>query len=355
MRFSVLTYNVLHSFGATRLLRGRAPGTWAHDRLQRVAELVSSLAPDVACLQEVDAKAHEELARALGDDFVCAAEMRNDQLPPKDGIAIFVRKSRFEVVSVHQSRLRDTLVHHVPDYETIRGRAFGMAAAFWRELQEKLNMSLVVRLREAPGHDSSNQEVVIGNSHLFWDPKYPDLKLLQAFLYSREVVRLGAGAPLILTGDLNSVPELPDGNMSGVYELLSKGVVHPLHLHHPVMLRRAVGILKGVTKADVPELTTVPFRSAYRDVFGMDGPITNLSRDFRGCLDYIFYNGKPQLSGIVGTDVGPSSERAQLQLIGARPLPSVEMLRGAMFPSAEHPSDHLPLLAHFDLVTAPAE
>eukprot|EP00971_Amphidinium_carterae_P269001 5336659-Amphidinium_carterae.1 len=35
MKLSVLGYNVLHSHGASRLLQGRMPGPWAHDRMQR--------------------------------------------------------------------------------------------------------------------------------------------------------------------------------------------------------------------------------------------------------------------------------------------------------------------------------
>lgn len=345
MRFRVLTYNVLHAQGAKRLLRGRNPGAWSSDRLQRAAELVRRLEPDVACLQEVDDAAFAELERALGDDFTCAARMTNEGLPPKDGVATFVRSSRFEVASAHHLRIRDVVTKHAPQYEASRAGA-GFAAAFWRELHEKLSLAVAVRLRPTEG-GAPRAEVCVATTHLFFDPKYPDLKLMQAYLLQRELDDIGRGAPCILAGDLNSTPHSEDGgDLSGVYALLTKGFVPPSHPHHPVALRRSVGILTGVVPKDVPELRASVYHSAYAESLGEE-PVTNISRDFRGCLDYVLYRSEP-----VGGRASGNSPGASLRLAGVEAVPVCEELGArSLMPSAVHPSDHFPLVADFELVS----
>lgn len=269
MRFSVLTYNVLHTAAAARLLRGRAGEavSWVSDRLPRAAEQVARLDPDVACFQEVDPAAESALERALGIDYERVVH-RNEELPPKDGCAIFVRRSRFEILGSHSFRLRDTAPTHVPRHEEMRGRGFSLAAALYRELHEKLNLAVALKLRakmpaEGSGSSGTSQapELCVSTSHLFWDPAYPDLKLLQAFLLARE---LECYAPesnaSLLVGDLNSTPVIEgqgfgSGAFSGVYDLLTRGSLLRTHPHHPCVMRRGSGLLRGVSADDVPELS----------------------------------------------------------------------------------------------------
>eukprot|EP00811_Abedinium_folium_P034349 NODE_7237_length_1597_cov_4.683673.p1 GENE.NODE_7237_length_1597_cov_4.683673~~NODE_7237_length_1597_cov_4.683673.p1 ORF type:complete len:379 (+),score=124.84 NODE_7237_length_1597_cov_4.683673:310-1446(+) len=371
MRLVVLSYNVLHTHGAQRLLAGGPPVPWSYDRLRRVAELVSAAKPDIACLQEVDAKAHSELARALGDGYECAGELRNEQLPPKDGCAVFVRRDRVEVVEAHTFRMRDSIPRHAADFVEVKAGA-GMAAALWRELTEKLNVAIALRLRLWPrvgdhaepareggggaaatsGGSGGSAELVVATSHLFWNPVHPDLKLLQAFLLARELESFASASPIILAGDLNSTPKLEPElghGASGVYELLTEGRVLPSHPHHPVTLRPTSGILRGVLPSDVPELSVTPFLSAYREAHGVEGPVTNASLHFTGCLDYILY--RDALRGGASAD-GDSNDvgdgTAELSLVGVRPLPTKKALRLPL-PSVEHPSDHLPLVAEFEV------
>ncbi|CAE7805129.1 ccr4 [Symbiodinium sp. CCMP2456] len=327
MRFSVLSYNVLHSAAAKRLRSRQSPpaqGFWA-DRLQRAAELVSRLAPDIACLQEFDPAAKETFERYL-QGYRCAVILQNEDLPPKDGCAIFLR-SDLVVTKTHSFRIRDAVERHFPASLDIRGTA-GLAAALWRELHEKLSVAVAVEIAD----ETSGRKLCISTSHLYWDPRYPDLKLLQAFLLARELETVAA-TELILAGDLNSTPladgrSSGEGDLSGVYELLVTGRVSALHPHHPVRMRPGSGILRGVGTKDVPDLRVSPFHSAYKEALGCEQAVTNLTKDFQGCLDYILYRG------------------TGLQLRGVRPLP--EQLPEQL-PSEEHPSDHLPLYADFEL------
>lgn len=340
-RLSVLSYNVLHDFGAARLLRPRGSGgvlpPWAKDRAKQAAKLVQQLQPDIACLQEVDDVAERALGDVLGETYVTAATMRNDSLPPKDGCSLLVRRDRWEVLEAHQFRMRDTVVKHFPAVEEIRSRAAGMTAAFWRELHEKLSMGVAARLQLA---DGSGRQLCVATTHLFWNPLYPDLKLLQAFFLARELEVFAAGCPLVLAGDLNSTPYTSTGSaLSGVYALLTQGEVPVAHPDHPVVFRPSSGILTGISPSDVPALTVAPFKSAYREALGAEGPVTNAARDFRGCLDYVLYR-----------DALEGARRSVLTLQGARALPTdAEVAARLPLPSSEHPSDHLPVMAEFEL------
>lgn len=331
MRFAVLSYNILHSFGASRLQRlSRAHGPWAHERLHRVAQLILARQPDVVCLQEVDATGLAELERALGGQgYTLAGELRNESLPPQDGCATFVRGGCFDVAAVHPFRLRDRLSCFLPGLDA---PGMGLALALRREVHEKLNLAVAVQLRPR----GRGTGFWVATTHLYWNPKYPDLKLLQAFMLSRELEAIAGGDPVVLAGDFNSTPQSAAGDASGVYALLTSGFVDPVHSDHPVSVRRASGILQGVSTSHVPRLEVTPFKSAYLEALGMEGPVTNASREFVGCLDYIFH--RP------GKDTG-------LRLVEVEPLPSESSLRPQLpLPSAEHPSDHLPLQATFDLL-----
>lgn len=263
MRFSVLTYNVLHSMGAKRLLRGRPTQSWAVDRLQRAAEEVRRLSPDVACFQEFDEAAEEAFTRNL-EGYSCAAVLRNEALPPKDGCGIFLRKT-LRATQSHSFRLRDVAERHFPDAANLRGGA-GFAAALWRELHEKLTLANAVEVSVESG-----RKVWISTCHLYWDPRYPDLKLLQAWLLERELSALSGGKPLILAGDLNSTPLLdgrsqgPKGaELSGVYELMTRGRVDVQHPHHPVLLRPGTGISPVYGRRTCRSSKSNPFKAQPR-------------------------------------------------------------------------------------------
>ncbi|CAL1146736.1 unnamed protein product, partial [Cladocopium goreaui] len=242
-----------------------------------------------------------------------------------DGCGIFLRKT-LRATQSHSFRLRDVAERHFPDAANLRGGA-GFAAALWRELHEKLTLANAVEVSVESG-----RKVWISTCHLYWDPRYPDLKLLQAWLLERELSALSGGKPLILAGDLNSTPLLdgrsqgPKGaELSGVYELMTRGRVDVQHPHHPVLLRPGTGILAGVRPQDVPEFQVESFQSAAQEAGGE--VTTNISADFRGCLDYIFYRGDG------------------LRLLKTK-WPQADALS---LPSEDHPSDHLPLLAEFEL------
>eukprot|EP00913_Durusdinium_trenchii_P012084 g11349.t1 len=160
----------------------------------------------------------------------------------------------------------DVVERHFPAALELR-RTAGLSAALWRELHEKLTLAVAVDLDCEDG-----RKLRVATSHLYWDPRFPDLKLLQAFLLDQELSDFTGG--LILAGDLNSTPLLDgrssgEGVLSGVYQLLTQGDVEVLHPHHPVQMR----------PKDVPEFRISPYRSAAVEARGAEAA-TNASADF---------------------------------------------------------------------------
>lgn len=62
-----------------------------------------------------------------------------------------------------------------------------------------------------------SEPILVATAHLFWDPEYPDVKLIQTMLLTQELQRIAANTPphlmtsrpppLILVGDFNALPD----------------------------------------------------------------------------------------------------------------------------------------------------
>ena len=361
MKLRFMTYNIMHRAESARRRKYFYCASDILDsgtRLKKVAEEVRKLSPDVIALQEVDQHALDFFSHELSSTGLeCALSLLNLRLPSKDGCAIFARKDKFETIKTHSFRFNDIL----PTYfgqSVVAGGGSAEAQMFFREIYEKLNLGLVATL----ACRQSGLHVNVATTHLFWDPKIPDLKLLQAYLLGRELhkYRQSNPAPIILGGDFNSVP-LVDGNQqseynqspeqsnsagssssscasssslaSGVYDLFTQGQVAQDHPDHPCARRKKM-------HGQVPMLRLPQrWRSAYKDVQGCEPKFTNYTAGFKGCLDYIL------MSSVEDVDVRASA---------ALSLPTEDDLKKEIgLPSSVFPSDHLPLLAEFELTKQP--
>ena len=335
MKLRFMTYNVMHRAESARRRKYFYCASDVLDsskRLKRVAQEIRNLFPDIVALQEVDQPALDLLQTELAPSGLnCILSMLNPRLPSKDGCAIFVKSDKFETVKAHSFRFCDILSLYC-GHSVVSGGGSAEAQSFWREIHEKLNLGLVATLscRESKLH------VNVATSHLFWDPLVPDVKLLQAFLLGKELhkFRQTNPAPTILGGDFNSLPCLSvnneqDNDASGVYELFTQGQVNQEHPDHPCT--RRIKMNGQVPILRLPQR----WRSAYKDVQGREPKFTNYTAGFKGCLDYILTSGV---------------EDVEVRASAALSLPQEEELKKEVgLPSSIFPSDHLPLLAEFEI------
>ncbi|KAG2492550.1 hypothetical protein HYH03_009213 [Edaphochlamys debaryana] len=237
-------------------------------------------------------------------------------------------------------------------------------------------------------------EFLVAATHLWWDPRLPDVKAAQAallcaaaadFLRSRGPPE--ESAPVVLCGDLNTRwaafgPSTYDKGVSydgclvgGVYELLSQGSLPPAHPHHPVARLQA----NARVSLDTAGLCLA---SALFTAQGREPPLTVCTRTYRDCLDYIWvsrgrwaitavldmpytYGSDPRLDGqAAGEDARAGSDARESEeglgaeggrggfrgdavgaRSGARPVRHVPPI-----PDASWPSDHLAIGVELRLV-----
>eukprot|EP00743_Colponemidia_sp_Colp-15_P002813 GILK01003044.1.p1 GENE.GILK01003044.1~~GILK01003044.1.p1 ORF type:complete len:126 (-),score=6.55 GILK01003044.1:221-598(-) len=123
--------------------------------------------------------------------------------------------------------------------------------------------------------------------------------------------------PVILCGDFNALP------FSCTYLLLTEGSI----------TRSNVCIFDS--DVQFPDTLRLPegicLHSAYKTCGTIEPDFTNYTHNFKGCIDYIFFH----------------DDARHLQLL--RVVPIDRDRYQDPLPNASHPSDHVPLVAHFDL------
>lgn len=318
----------MHSLEASRLRKFHycKPDSLSfRQRVERIGNRIRESTAGIACLQELDDNILLNLGESLKDQYLQVAVALNENIPSKDGVGIFVDPTKFDLIDSKTVRFRDVLDTHLPTLgQSARSdeTSVSLTRALDREVREKMNMAVMAKLK----HIDTQNVFIACSAHLFWDPSYPDIKLIQSYLLSNELRVYSEGISRIVLGaDLNSVPI-----SSGVYELLmGSGSVEISHAHHPVTLRSTKGssVLKSISEEAVSALhCPVPFVSAYRAINAVEPLFTNYTQNFKGCLDYIM------LKGFTTLDV--------------RALPSQEELQSeTALPNSHWPSDHLPLVA----------
>jgi CCR4-NOT transcription complex subunit 6 len=205
----------------------------------------------------------------------------------------------------------------------------------------------------------TGSRLIVANGHLFWDAKFPDVKLIQTALlldsitkYSEKYARWPAcknktryriadeeggsdtptelepapsmeytsssQLPLVMCVDLNSTPD------SSVYELLSKGRIEKDHVD---LSEHSYG---NFTRDGIEHQFSL--RSAYSCLDDTPEKLafTNYTPGFIGVIDHIFYSTNAlELTTLLG---GVDAEY---------------MKRVPGFPNYHFPSDHLSLFAEF--------
>ena len=203
----------------------------------------------------------------------------------------------------------------------------------------------------------TGSRVIVVNAHIFWDPAYKDVKLVQVAILMEQISKLaeryakwpsctdksilkslegdgsaeysaeppvkpapsmeystGSQIPLVICGDLNSEPD------SGVYDLLASGT---LPNDHSDLAERTYG---NFTRDGIAH----PFslKSSYANIGELS--FTNYTPGFTGVIDYIWYSTNTlQVTGLLG-----EVDKEYLQRVPG-------------FPNYHFPSDHLALLSEF--------
>ncbi len=356
---SVLSYNILCDKYATAAQYGYTPSTvlaWSYRKEVIIGE-VRDNDTDIVCLQEVDQENYEgffrrELAyndyRGVFWPKSRAKTMAEKEARQVDGCATFYKASKYILLDKHLIDFANTAINR-PDMK-------GEHDTFNRVMPRD-NIAVVAFFENR----LSGSRMIVVNAHIYWDPAYEDVKVVQVAILLEQLSKLadkwakhppctdkaafrhtevddetvsesleepppepgpsieyssGPQIPLIVCGDFNTAAG------SGVYDLITHG---SLAGDHSDLSNRGYG---NFTRDGMAH----PFslKSAYNGTDELS--FTNYTPNFTGFIDYIWYSANAlQVRGVLG-DV----DQEYLSKVPG-------------FPNHHFPSDHLALKAEFSV------
>ncbi|KAF3901646.1 Nocturnin [Orbilia brochopaga] len=340
-KLSVASYNILCEKYATPQAYGYVP-SWAlawDYRKNLITQDIMTTNADIVCLQEVDLNNFEDhLSPSMAyQDYKGAmfqkSRARNfgaSETRQVDGCAIFWKTTKFNILDKQSVNFQQLAINR-PDMKK--------ATDIFNRVMPRDDIATIVYLE----NKLTGARLIVASAHLFWNPLYEDVKLIQTAVLMEELGKIankyvanppaskiqkvegqpeiqevkypnGASVPLLVCGDFNSLPD------SGAYELMTKGSIGP---HHPTIANRDYGPFndEGISHS-------FNLKSAY-SIFP-DFPFTNYTPGFSGVIDYIWYSTNcMQVTGLLGE------------------VDKEYMSKVAGFPNVHFPSDHLMIQAEF--------
>lgn len=306
-RFTILQYNVLITqidvvpqyYYCPEYAQG-----WEYRGPNLVREM-REYNSDIICLQEVDKYDFFDAAFAQ-DGYSGIYEPR----PYKhlDGLALFYKKDKFKLIKKHVINYNKI---HMPTKDPstyFLENRFG----FINRGKSKYETNNIALVCEFETIEPTPRKLFVATTHIYWNPKMPELKVLQSYTLLKELEKIFQTEkgkpipPLVITGDFNSSPD------SGMYQLYASRKLSHSHAD-----------LQSLMTKDLNH--AIPISSAYS---GLGEPLTNLTKGFVGTLDYIWY--------------------ANTQLALNKVLSPVA--EGTYLPNLQFSSDHAALLCELDFL-----
>lgn len=337
-RFRVVTYNVLAEIYATQQQYPYCD-FWALSwdyRFQNILREIVDAAPEVICLQEVQADHYENhLYAALseaGFEGVYKQKTRQSMgLAGKvDGCALFWRRSKFHLVESYSIEFNELAQRQASQVLGFSSRSEEGMAFINRLSKDNIAQLVVLECIQQSGRSNREiNQVCIANTHLYSHKDFPDVKLWQAWQLLQEletfILSRGSSLPLILCGDFNSTPD------TAVYDLISRQQVHP---GHPDLNMPNSDEIPTVLPDAMNITHSFQLGSSYQTVLGEEPWVTNYTSQFKGTLDYIWYSVQ------------------NLRPLSAAPVPDEARLtrHGEALPSTEYSSDHVMLISDLQII-----
>ncbi|XP_026520161.1 protein angel homolog 1 isoform X3 [Notechis scutatus] len=197
--FRVMSYNILAQDlieQCPHLYMHCHPDTlnWSY-RLANLLQEIQHWDPDILCLQEVQENHYwEQLEPTLMMmGFTCVYKRRTGR--KTDGCAICYKQNKFQLISA------SPVEYFRPGLDILSRDNVGLVLLLQPLLTENLG-------------DKAISPLCVANTHVLYSPRRGDIKLAQMALFLAEIDKTakladGSYCPIILCGDLNSVPDSP--------------------------------------------------------------------------------------------------------------------------------------------------
>jgi CCR4-NOT transcription complex subunit 6 len=355
----VTSFNILCDRACTQALYGYTPDAdleW-ETRRENVLKEIQAIDADVISLQEVDTDTHYEFLspKLAYHDYKGiywprprSKTMMEKEAKRVDGCAIFYKGSKYILLDKQLIDTANVAINR-PDMKNQQD--------IFNRVMPRDNIAIIAFLENRV----TGSRIIVVNTHLHWDPKYADVKLIQIAIVMEKVEVLAekwtkrapctdkekkAGLmdengspetnfanfapsmeyssntqiPLIVNGDLNSAAG------SSVYDLLAKGSIKP---NHRELSQYQYG---NFTKNGIDH----PFslRSAYTAIEKTPDRLqfTNYVPNFRDVIDHIWYS---------------TNTLELISVLGGVDPEYMKTVPG--FPNHHYPSDHLLIASEFSV------
>ena len=308
--FDILSYNLL---AQCYVFKSRYPYTKDFSqnfRHQALMEEMSEIgAGVVVCFQEVTEKYFSSLLQPaltkLGylSVFELKLGKKAGAAPGKEGLAIFYKKSKVELLEVIKLEL-NTMVEEA--WIEMYGPGSDLPPGCYRD-----TISLAVVLRV---HTSV---VVVCTTHLPWSKVYWDVQSLYVSLILKklaEIAHIHGTDAYVLCGDFNRKPQYE------LYQLVTSGKISQTQRNllmssdYKLEVPNATDSLQCVSTNGTLSKVTLPFykvfekyytipepmKSVYATILG-DEPRFTFFADSQSCVDYIFYSSALSIVSVLNT------------------------------------------------------
>lgn len=344
-----ITYNILCDRYATPSYYGWVPERvlgWSYRKTLIIEEL-RDLRADIICLQELDRTSYDDFFRpelaASGFKGYYGQKGRAETLGESakfvDGCGTFWKDKKYILLDSH---------HLVLGRKAVERPGAKASADMLNRVWQRDDIATVVFLENRV----TGSRLIVANTHLYWDPAFKDVKLIQAAVMMEEITKLsekwtkfppatnkqvfrfsdsqdepapdpgpslsysqGNQIPLIIAGDFNAATG------TAVYDLFTK---KGMGADHTDLVGRDYG---AFSRAGMSHQFTL--KSSYAQIED-EMPFTNYVPHYVDILDYIWYSSNNlRVVGLLG----------QIDPEYLKQVPGL--------PNFHYPSDHISICAEF--------
>jgi len=307
--FTVLSYNILADvYKNVFLFTIPCQFLDFNYRSRIIIEELTKLSADIICLQEVDhyEDFYEPKLTELGYELIYKKKDKK-----KDACVIGFKKNVFESLGYHTLSLNTGHKYEdKPDF--IRG-----------------NIVIIASFKHKP----TGKVVNVINTHLFWDPKFEYVKYCQMSQIMNYIDQnFNENDTIIWAGDFNSKP------FSNTVNYVTQRCAPKLDLMDHQCPEK-IQIMEEIYSSLPKENCKVKLGNAYsiygnllNDTNTTYPEFTNLTHNFRGTFDHIFYTDQ------------------NLVIKNLLKIPTEQEIQEKGLPNWRYPSDHLPLMVKFDFL-----
>lgn len=297
---TVGTFNILTNYYAVKCTYAPSWVVTPELRKENILNSILSYNVDVLGLQEIELHMYQEfykpqLEQRLEYESMYVPRSRAHSLPDRravDGCATFWKRTKFKLVENSSLEFFSQI---------LSDPRFASNQDVINRNIRKDNVALFTVLELA-----DESKILVVNTHIYWDPEFSDVKLLQAILLIEEIEKFKnryPATPIVLLGDFNSLVG------SDVYRLI---------------IDRTIDGLEFGLYDYSPFNTGFTHSLAFSDSHAAQGvTFTNFTPSFKNVIDYIFHSDELFLTGVLS----PIEEEYTELCVG--------------LPNIHFPSDHI--------------